>query len=436
MAAIALLSDIAAAGVRFFVCQLLISRLLQAGTSRHPAAAGFAGIAVLSLALSLLHSGDVSRIGAEAVWAAFCAGRMQKTEGKMQKTEGRMYLYISIYYEIAVFFWQFLFAAWMGVFFHSASFLDARTLGGQAAVWLFHGTLAALALFLSRRQDMAQRHAARLATGILLAGLFAVISLAEQDVLTFADDTLDTWMILAVVLLASIQIFYMNRQYNAEKELAGLKARQAELLERDYTTLNAAYAVNAKLFHDFHNHIGALRQLLSHQKYEEAVQYLDGLQAPVREMTDTVWTGDETADYLINSKSAVAKENGIQLQAQVEFPRHSNIRSADLCAILGNLLDNALEAVRQVPDREQRTVQLTIRRINQMLVIKVENRFSAAPVKENGTLITTKTQGGLHGWGLKSAQAAAEKYDGMVQTTYSGNTFRAVATLSYEGVPK
>ena len=58
----------------------------------------------------------------------------------------------------------------------------------------------------------------------------------------------------------------------------------------------------------------------------------------------------------------------------MEFPRHTNLQSADLCAILGNLLDNALEAAGQVAQPDQRFVQLTIRRIHQMLVIKVENR--------------------------------------------------------------
>ena len=102
--------------------------------------------------------------------------------------------------------------------------------------------------------------------------------------------------------MMSVLVFNINRHYEAEKELARLKSQQAELLEHDYTALNNAYAANAKLFHDFHNHIGVLRQLLSHKKTEEAVQYLDELQSPVQEMADAVWTGDETADYLINSK--------------------------------------------------------------------------------------------------------------------------------------
>ena len=61
-----------------------------------------------------------------------------------------------------------------------------------------------------------------------------------------------------------------------------------------------------------------------------------------------------------------AAEAGVSFTAQVEFPRHINIESADMCAILGNLLDNALEAARQVAQKEQRSIELTIRRINQM----------------------------------------------------------------------
>ena len=67
-------------------------------------------------------------------------------------------------------------------------------------------------------------------------------------------------------------------------------------------------------------------------------------------------------------------------------------------------------------------------------MIKVENSFLVPPVQEKGLLKTTKAESGLHGWGLKSAETAAEKYDGIVQTTYTANTFQAVATLSYQGI--
>lgn len=422
------LSNILAGGLRVIVCMFLISRLLSAEKpDKRSIFIGVAGSLVITVLLFLTNFLDFYQMALEAVWIAVCASRLQRADT-------RMGLFVGIFYEIAVSFWEFLFMVGMGVLFHSSTFLDYGTWNGQAVVWLLHILLIVLVVYLSQNHDIAGKDAFRFASAIAIIGFIAVIALSQQTVLVLPDDTLTMWTILAMVLMMAILVFNMNRQYEIEKELVRLKSEQAELLERDYTTLNNAYAVNAKLFHDFHNHIGALRQLLSHGKYDQAVHYLDELQAPVQEMTDTIWTGDETVDYLINSKAIAAAASGIQFQTQVEFPRHTNIRSADLCAILGNLLDNAWEAARQVPEPEQRVVRLTIRRINQMLVIKVENSFFAKPVQENGLLKTTKTENGLHGWGLKSARAAAEKYDGMIQTTYTGNTFRAVATLSYHGV--
>lgn len=422
------LSDILLTALRVVVCLLLISKLFSLELpDKKNLAAGAAGAAVITVAVLVTGFPELYRMALEAVWIAVCGKRLPGADM-------RMGLFVSIYYEIAVSFWTFLIMAGMGILFRSPAFLDENTLNGQAAVWLFHMLLFAGMLYLLKKQDEEKRGAFRFVLTASAAGLIAVVTLSEQTVLAIPDDTLGTWTILSVVLMMSVMVFNMNRQYENEKELTKLKSEQAELLERDYTTLNNAYAVNAKLFHDFHNHIGALRQLLTHKKYVEAVQYLDELQAPVREMTDTVWTGDGTVDYLINSKAAMAADAGIQLQVQVEFPRHAGIRSADLCAILGNLLDNALEAAGQVTEPEERLVRLTIRRINQMLVIKVENRFAASPIQEKGELKTTKTDDGLHGWGLKSARAAAQKYDGMVRTEYSGELFRAVATLCFDGV--
>ena len=420
-----LLSGMLTGAVRVLVGLTLVHRLLSIQKpDRKSIAAGLAGALALTVLLSLLHAPDFYRMALEAVLIAACAHRLQGAEL-------RMGLFVGIFYEIGVSFWSFLLPAWMGVLFRSQDFLSARTLAGQSALWLLHGLLAVLAARLSRGRKINRKSAFRAVSALTLAGFLGVITLSEQTVLSIPDDTLYMWTILAVVLMMSVLVFNINRQYEVEKELAKLKSEQAELLERDYTAVNRAYQVNAKLFHDLHNHIGVLRQFLTHEKYGEAVRYLDELQAPVRNLTATVWTGDETADYLINSKAAAAEADGIRFQVQVEFPRRTNIRSVDLCAILGNLLDNAIEAARQVPDPSRRTAALTIRRIHQMLVIKVENSFSSVPVQENGELKTTKTEGGLHGWGLKSAQAAAEKYDGMVQAGVSGEVFRAVATLSY-----
>ena len=96
-------------------------------------------------------------------------------------------------------------------------------------------------------------------------------------------------------------------------------------------------------------------------------------------------------------------------------------------------MDNALEAIKKEKDRF-RFVNLTIRRINDMMVIKVENGCSAKPTEMNGSLQTSKEDKTLHGWGLQSVRAAAERYDGTIETEYNNQIFRAVVTLSFEAV--
>ena len=418
-----LLSNITTGSVRTIIALFIIYRLLATKKeNKNSVIIAAIGIVVISVILSITGLSDFYRMVSEVVWIVICASYFQNADIRMS-------LFVSIFYEIAISLCQFLVAAWLGVIFHLSEFLNYGTAYGQISVWLFHALLIIGALYILKKPNMTGKTAFRFASIIVIITFISIITLSQQTILFIADDTLDMWMILEVILMMSVSIFNMNRQYEVEKELARLKTEQAELLERDYTTLNNAYAINAKLFHDFHNHIAFLRHLLSNAKLEEAIQYLDELQTPVQKITKTIWTGDEMVDYIINSKAATAKEHNIQYEAQVEFPRHTNLRSVDLCAILGNLLDNALEAAEQVPEKEKRFIQLTIRRINQMLIIKVENI-----ILQDGVLTTSKVKNGLHGWGLKSAQAAAEKYDGTVQTSYKDKVFKSVATLSYQCV--
>ena len=430
MSAALLALSCAGAGCVRALAGLLVIRLFLAAPrpGRTATAAALSGCALVAVLFPAAGAEEFLPILLEGAWLGLCAHRFLQTDRRMS-------LFLGIFYEIAAALWQFLFAAWLGVALRSPAFLDAATPQGQCARWLLHALLLLLAWRLWRQEAPAPEAAFRRASLVIVAGFLATVTLAAQPRLALPRDDLDLWTIFSLVLITAALVYNLNRQYQTEKELARLRSEQAELLERDYTALNRVYALNARLFHDVHNHIGALRQLLVRQKVAEAIRYLDELQAPVRELTDTVWTGDEAVDYLINSKAADAGNDGIAFAAQVEFPRHSDLRSADLCAILGNLLDNGLEAARQVPPPGERFVRLTVRRINQMLVIKVENSFAVAPVCRDGALQSAKEANGLHGWGLKSARTAAEKYDGTVQTSCRDHTFRAVATLSFQGVP-
>ena len=341
-------------------------------------------------------------------------------------------LFLAIFYEIGVALWDFLLQAGLGILFRSENFVDPKAPEHFAGVWLVRLVMLGLAIFLAKQKGKSSVPM-RLASAVVLLGLFGAVSLSEQTILPLSDDQTGIWVILSMVLLFSVLFYRLSRQREMELEIAQLKQEQAEILERDYQALSRTYEGNAKLYHDLHNHIEAIYQCLMQGDIQEAVRYCEDLRTPVREISQTVWTGDKAIDYLISSKMALAEQEQIRTKVNIEYPHNTNIRSVDLTTILGNLLDNALEAAKTAPDKV-RFLNLTIRRINAMLIIKVENGYGNAPKQESGSLITSKADKASHGWGLKSVQTAADRYDGTITTDYKDSVFQSVVTLSFKPV--
>lgn len=339
-------------------------------------------------------------------------------------------LFLAVEYALAVSLWKFIFCGAVGLVLHLEKLPAGGTGGNLAADWILCLFIGVLTYFLYRKREEEQA-VRKILSRTAVAGLVLTVTLSQRQVLSLEEDEFFVPLILAMVLLFGMLVYYTQRQYEKEKELADLKSMQKELLERDYRRLNEVYTGNAKLFHDFHNHMTILGQLLEEGKTGEASAYLEEIQGPVKKIAKTVWTGDETMDFLISSKLMAAKEKQIQIETNIEFPRRTGIRSADLCAVLGNLLDNALEAAGQVKDCRRRFIRLTVRRIHYMLIIKVQNTCEKPPVWEEGELRTTKKNPSLHGWGLKSAAAAAEKYNGTLQTCWEDSVFTATAAMCY-----
>lgn len=352
--------------------------------------------------------------------------------GYYQRKKVNLCLFLAIFYEIGVGLWDFLLQAGLGILFQSENFVDPKAPEHFAGIWLVRLVMLGVAVFLAK-QPKKSSALSRLASAAAMLGLFGAVTLSEQTILPLNDNQIGTWIILSMVLLFSVLFYRLSRQREMELEIAQLKQDQAEILERDYQALSRTYESNAKLYHDLHNHIEAIYQCLTQGDIQEAVRYCEDLRAPVREISQTVWTGDKALDYLISSKMALAEQRQIKTKVNIEYPHNTNIRSVDLTTILGNLLDNALEAAEAAP-KELRFLNLTIRRINAMLIIKVENGYGNAPTENGGALETTKEDKAAHGWGLKSVQTAADRYDGTIITNYKDGVFQSIVTLSFQPV--
>ena len=341
-------------------------------------------------------------------------------------------LFLIFFYEVGVGLWDFLLQAGLGIMFRSENFINPNAMGYLAGIWLVR-----LLMFIGAITLVKQEHpnagTLRALSVLVILGMFGAVTLSEQTILPLNEDQVGTWIILSIILLFAILFYRVNQQREMEAEIAKLKQEQAEIVERDYLALRRTYADNAKLYHDLHNHIEAIYQCLIQGDTKEAVRYCEDLRTPVRQISQTVWTRDKALDYLISSKMALAEQEQIKTKVNIEYPHNTNIRSVDLTTILGNLLDNALEAAKAAPE-SLRFLNLTIRRINAMLIIKVENGYGDTPIQENGKLLTSKKDKAFHGWGLKSVQTAADRYDGTIRTDYKDHVFQSVVTLSFQPV--
>lgn len=153
-------------------------------------------------------------------------------------------------------------------------------------------------------------------------------------------------------------------------------------------------------------------------------QFLEQLieKAPFDSLTISK-TDNSVVDALVNYKYTIAKRFGIDFIVKLEIPVSLPFDSADMCVILGNALDNALEANIRA-DIEKRYVKLNMRMERNNLVIIIENSFDGHISKDKkGKILTVKTNKIDHGLGLDSIQKAVNKYHGFMKKSYTKNVF-------------
>ena len=212
-----------------------------------------------------------------------------------------------------------------------------------------------------------------------------------------------------------------NRLYEQQLDLC---SRQAEEREGYYLELR-------RMRHDMKNHLSGILGMVNAGQTKEAGDYIqkmldDGIGTDADEISHT---GNIVVDSLVNHKYALAQKDGIQFEARVFIPSVLPFQSGHLAIIFGNLLENALEACRKLP-QEQRYIILAATYIKEMLQICIKNGSPGKLKKDSsGRYLTTKKDTGCHGIGLASVEQALADYDGELFTQYENGEFQASAVL-------
>lgn len=196
---------------------------------------------------------------------------------------------------------------------------------------------------------------------------------------------------------------------------------QREIIDTHYQEVETMYNKMRGWRHDYRNHIQTMKVLAEQGDIEAIKDYLNKLDEDLATVDTVIKTGNTKADAILNSKISLAKSKDITVKVDAQVPVKLKMSELDLCVILGNLFDNAIEASLPLP-KEQRLIRVYIVMKNTQLYISFTN-FTASKkqIKESNVFKTTKGEG--HGYGLIRIDSIIKKLDGYLSRNSEDGAF-------------
>jgi len=222
----------------------------------------------------------------------------------------------------------------------------------------------------------------------------------------------------AVILFSALCVigFFVIRRTLYNMIDRRIERFQSELIEKQVREIQNMYRQVRGWRHDYRNHINNMKIQLSQENYDGLSDYLNELADDLDTVDTVIKTGNVMADAILNSKLNVAEKMNVQLNVKANVPEALPMSDVELCSVLGNMLDNAVEACSTLPE-EERFMRVYIGKLKGQLYLSVQN--SAGKVrKEKGSYLSTKEDASssakLHGYGLFRIDRVAKKYGGYV----------------------
>lgn len=232
------------------------------------------------------------------------------------------------------------------------------------------------------------------------------------------------------LILINIICFFMmsilSNSHKAAEELSVLK-QQEEFRKQYAENVKYRYDEIRRIRHDMKQSYTVLETLLAENRTSEAIEYIRAGRSAISRIEVLIDVGNDFVNSILNSKLGIAKERGIEVICS-SVKDISGIEAVDLCTLLGNLLDNAIEAAEQCPP-EKRLIEVKITSTAEKIVIHAMNSINSSVLSENSDLKSTKKNPLEHGFGVKSIYLIANKYAGTVNYFEDGDTFSCRVVL-------
>lgn len=202
---------------------------------------------------------------------------------------------------------------------------------------------------------------------------------------------------------------------------------QNKLMKQQMDEIENIYMTMRGWRHDYHNHIQSLKGYLSLNKVEQMKNYLNELETDLDSIDTLYHSGNLQLDSILNAKLAIAEKGQIRIHCDASIPPQLHVSDLDLCVILGNLLDNAIESCRKIKDSDERFIRVYIGILKKQLYISITNATSETVKQRTDHYFTTKR--GDHGHGLKRVDQVVKKYDGYLNRQNEPGVFATEIVL-------
>ena len=199
-----------------------------------------------------------------------------------------------------------------------------------------------------------------------------------------------------------------------------IAAYQNDLITRHCDEVQNIYKTMRGWRHDYHNHIQTLLALSGDE--EKTRGYLLKLNEDLTQVDTVLKTGNVMVDAILNSKLSLIHSKGIAVHAKAVVPPELTVSEIDLCVMIGNLLDNAMEACLRQPEGEERFIRIFLGILKNQLYLSVSNSVGGK-LRKSGKYYISSKNSETHGFGLTRVDRIADKYNGYVNRQNEDGVF-------------
>ncbi|MFG6394306.1 MAG: ATP-binding protein [Lachnospiraceae bacterium] len=233
--------------------------------------------------------------------------------------------------------------------------------------------------------------------------------------LTGNNFTYITIIIVACIFAVILFIFLVSRWFFWRMDRRTF-AYQNDLLERHFEEVQNMYRQTRGWKHDYHDHIQTMKAYLAMGKLEELSSFLSELDKDLVKLDTVIKTGNVMIDAILNSKISLAVSRGIKVDAKAIVPKELNMSFSeiDLSLVIGNLMDNAMEACDGIKTLENRFIRIYIDILKGQLYIYIMNS-SEGKRRRSGKIYKSTKNGTGHGFGLARVDKVVSRYNGYLE---------------------